>query len=177
MNEENKTEIKLDLGCGNDKKPGFIGIDKYMEPGVTDVIVDLDAPGMTLPYSDDSVTEIRAEQFLEHIHNLFPLMNECHRVLKKDGIFEIIVPLFPSRSSMDDHTHVRFFTKSTFHYFTKNPPGNYKNPDLKGTWRVLLNDWSPLVHEEGDRIIYSDMRELHIIIVPDKEVYVRSLLS
>lgn len=170
MKEENKKEIRLDLGCGNNKKPSFIGIDKELFPGNVDVVTDLDVPGMALPYTDDSVDEIRAEHFLEHIHNLFPLMNECFRVLKPGGKFEIIVPLAESPMAFGDPTHVRFFTGETFHYFTKSPPGNYANPEIKGKWKILLNDWTPMLEEDTEKIIIHKRRELHVFLTPEKEL-------
>jgi SAM-dependent methyltransferase len=54
---------------------------------------------------------------LEHIHNLIPLMNELHRVLKKNGLFQIRTPLYPHPQAFQDPTHVRCFTGETFKYF------------------------------------------------------------
>lgn len=171
MSEEKKdTAIRIDLGCGSNKKPGFIGIDKYMESGITDVITDLDVLGATLPYKDDSVSEIYASHFLEHIHNIFPLMNECFRVLKPGGKFEIVVPLAESPMAFGDPTHVRFFTGETFHYFTKDPPGGYHNQEIKGKWKILLNDWTPMLEEDTEKIIIHKRRELHVFLTPEKEL-------
>lgn len=170
MKEEIEEKIiRLDLGCGSNKKPGYIGVDKYMESGVTDVVTDLDAPGMSLPYKDNSVDEIAAFHFLEHIHNLFPLMNECWRVLKPNGHMDIVVPSAESPMAFGDPTHVRFFTGETFHYFTDAPPGNYFNPEIKGFWKILLNDWTPLIEEDTEKMIVHKRRELHVFLQPVKE--------
>jgi SAM-dependent methyltransferase len=164
MNEE----VKLDLGVGFKKEKGWIGIDKFQQNGVVDVVMNLDASDLHMPYDNDSVDEIRAYHFLEHIHNLFPLMNECHRILKENGRMEIIVPSAESPMAFEDPSHLRFFTSGSFHYFTDSPPGDYINPDIKGKWKILLNDWTPIVLEDTEKLIYSKRREIHVILQPIK---------
>lgn len=167
MKEEEKKPILLDIGCGEKKDPDWIGIDKY-KSSVTDIVLDLDNPKMKLPFENDSVSEIKASHVLEHINGLFHLMNEFWRVLVFNGHLNVVVPLAPSRAAFDDPTHVRFFTKATFHYFTSTPPGAYENPEIKGLWKILKNDWSPKFFEEGDRLAELDVRELHVFLQPEK---------
>lgn len=131
-------------------------------------VFNLDDPNVQLPYGDDSVDEIRAFHFLEHIHNLFSLMNECHRVLKPGKTMDIIVPSAESPMAFEDPTHVRFFTGGTFHYFTENPPGNYTIPEIKGKWKILLNDWTRVMYEDTEKIVYPKRREHHVILEPVK---------
>jgi len=78
---------------------------------------DLEHPQFML--NDNSIDEIRAIDVLEHIHNLIPLMNECHRVIGEKKPFNIEVPKFPSDQSVSDPTHVRFFIPDTFKYFSE----------------------------------------------------------
>ena len=40
-----------------------------------------------LPFEDASFDTILSTQVLEHIYNPFPLFKECHRILKKGGVF------------------------------------------------------------------------------------------
>lgn len=164
---EKEKQIFLDLGVGTKKEEGWIGIDKYQSP-VTDIVLDLDDPKVHLPYEDDAVSEIRAYHFFEHIKNLFPLVNECFRVLKFNGHLDIITPLGHT-VAWGDPTHVRAFTEETWHYFTNIPPGNYFNPEIKGLWKILKNDWSPLYTEDTEKIVYHKRRELHAFLQPEKE--------
>ena len=46
-------------------------------------------------------------------------MNDCHRVLKKGGTFEIKVPLFPSKDAIKDPMIVRYFSEDSFDYFDR----------------------------------------------------------
>jgi len=82
-------EIKLNLGCGGDIKPGYVNIDIRVLPGV-DYIADV----RKLGYPDGSVDEIIAKDLLEHFP--FPqaqdILKEWARVLKKGGRIYIQCP-------------------------------------------------------------------------------------
>lgn len=160
--------MKFNLGAGKVLKEGFTGIDVIPYPGV-DINLNLDDVNVKLPANDGSVEHIYSSHFLEHIRNIYPLLNECWRVLAKDGVFEAVVPLAPSSASFGDPGHIRFFTEETFQYFTKHPPGNYEMTELNGCfWEIILNDWTPTYTEDTEHIIYNKRRELHIIMKPVK---------
>lgn len=105
--------MKIELGQSK-KKKDWITIDKRGNP---DHLLDLEKT--KLPFKDNSVDEIRAWHLLEHISNFFELMNECHRILKSDGLFKIQVPMYPSIDAFTDPTHIRYFTEHTFLHLTK----------------------------------------------------------
>jgi Methyltransferase domain len=110
-NKKNKTkkalvaapEIKLDLGCGRNKQPGFTGVDFY-EP-TADVRIDLFK--FPWPWKDGSVTEIFASHFIEHIprHLRWAFFEECYRILKDGGILRGYVPSWKSERAFGDMTH------------------------------------------------------------------------
>lgn len=166
MSEEEYKPILLDVGCGEKKSEGWIGVDKY-KSSVTDIVLDLDNPKVKLPFKDNEVAEVRAYHFFEHIHNLFPLINEIHRVLQFNGHLDAITPL-DHTGAWGDPTHVRAFTEETWHYFTKSPPGNYLNPEIKGFWKILKNDWSDLYTEDTEKLTFHKRRELHAFLQPEK---------
>jgi SAM-dependent methyltransferase len=117
-NTESLVGLKLDLGCGMGKRPGFIGIDRRQfqgVDGVTDLTkrlwlferpvlggISLNAAnldgrsGFVLP--DNSVAEVHCSHFLEHLeHNQAKpervrFMNELWRVLVPGGQATIITP-------------------------------------------------------------------------------------
>src|ERR1051326_1395589 len=80
--------LKLDLGCGPNKKPGFLGVDRRAFDGV-DVVTDLTGPW---PWADQSVEEIHMSHVLEHFtgKERVHIFNEMHRVLIKGGKATII---------------------------------------------------------------------------------------
>ena len=77
--------LKLDLGAGNVRLPGYTAIDDSLGHDVR-----------ALPFRDDSVDEIRASHVLEHIpyREALPTVEHWFRVLKPGGIIRIAVPDF-----------------------------------------------------------------------------------
>jgi SAM-dependent methyltransferase len=81
--------LKLQFGCGDKRKAGWVNID--LRRGA-DVALDLRRP---LPFADGSCDRIYSEHFLEHIDYPQPalsLLGECLRVLAPGGEFSVGVP-------------------------------------------------------------------------------------
>ncbi|MSM40063.1 MAG: methyltransferase domain-containing protein [Geobacter sp.] len=106
--------IVIELGCGRNKTPGRIGIDRLNMPGV-DIVADIE---QGLPFfPDNSVDEIHSRSFFEHVENLEGLMREIVRVLKPDGTCHLFVPHFSNPYYYSDYTHNKFMGLYTFYYF------------------------------------------------------------
>lgn len=84
--------MKLNLGCGNDLKPGYLNVDFRDIPGA----VQGDLSKLPWPWKDGSVDEILMLDFLEHFpyRKTVPILQECWRILKVGGRLEIQVPDF-----------------------------------------------------------------------------------
>ncbi len=85
--------IRLNLGCGTNKIPGWINIDSV--PAMTpDLLHDIARP---LPFSDESVEEVLADGLLEHFdkYQRYLVFHEWTRVLKPGGRMNVGVPNFP----------------------------------------------------------------------------------
>lgn len=95
--------IRLDLGCGKNKKPGFFGVDSISFDGV-DKVVDLTKPWI---WGNDSVSEAHSSHFLEHLTQgeRVHFFNELWRVMQKDTKATIIVPSWTSERAYGDPTH------------------------------------------------------------------------
>jgi SAM-dependent methyltransferase len=106
--------VRIDLGCGKNKPPGYIGVDREGLPGV-DVVCDIGRE--SLPFDDDSVDVVRAHDFLEHIEDRILIMNEIYRVLKPAGLADIKVPSTDGRGAFQDPTHVSFWNQNSFEYY------------------------------------------------------------
>lgn len=110
----------VDIGCGGRKQqPGAIGIDRYAHPDV-DIVANLEHG---LPFADASIDQVYAIHFLEHVHDLLGLMNEIHRILRPDGVLHVMVPNCAFVNAFADPTHVRFFNRQTFKFFSRPYPG------------------------------------------------------
>lgn len=107
--------LKIDIGCGPNKKPGFKGIDILPLPGV-DFVVDLEKGFSFL--KDNSVDEYYTAHFLEHVDNFELVMSEIYRTLKPGGICTVFVPHFSNPYYYSDYTHKRFFGLYSFDYFS-----------------------------------------------------------
>jgi len=83
-------QVKINLGCGNDIRSGYINIDRFNNTGEVDLKSDLGA----LPFIDGSVDEIFTSHVFEHIgiNDIYSVVEEWKRVLKVNGKLEIRVP-------------------------------------------------------------------------------------
>lgn len=95
--------IKIDLGCGPNKREGFLGVDAIAFPGV-DVVADL---RQRWPWDDNSVAEAHMSHCLEHFDSVerCHIVNELYRVLIPNGTCQIIVPHWASCRAYGDPTH------------------------------------------------------------------------
>jgi len=109
--------VKLNLGCGNDYRRGYLNCDSSKRVK-KDKFLDLEK---SLPFEDDSVEEILANHVLEHVQNFNKLVIEMHRILKKGALLKVRVPFYAHFGAFMDPTHKRFFTPFTFDYFADSP--------------------------------------------------------
>ena len=127
--------MQIALGCGKEKKEGFIGLD-HVDFGWNKVW-DAKDP---LPFFDNSADFIEAHNFFEHVERKYwiQIFNECHRVLKPTGSLEIVIPNAERDIglAMADITHVSLWVRGTLKYLTGERP---RNADYKlKHWNILL---------------------------------------
>ncbi|MBL8679333.1 MAG: methyltransferase domain-containing protein [Myxococcales bacterium] len=104
----------LDVGCGRDKLPGAVGIDKNPRSHA-DIIHDLDV--RPWPIEDDSFDEVRALDVLEHVDDFIGCVEEMHRVCRDGATIRVRMPFISSVDYFTDPTHKRAGTARTFDYF------------------------------------------------------------
>ena len=105
-----------------------------------------------IPLPDGSVEGARCSHLLEHIpagQERIDVMNEVWRVLRPGCQFEIIVPLFGGWGAIADPTHVSFWVRESFDYFTGKvvAGGDYgiKLWEL-ASWSIVEADWGQEGH-------------------------------
>lgn len=108
--------LKVELGCGDSKADGFMGIDMEPFDGV-DIVVDL-AEG--IPLQSETVAVLRANHFIEHIDDANKTMEEIHRCLMPGGIAIITVPSTKGDGAFAHPDHKTFWNKSSFDFWS-NP--------------------------------------------------------
>lgn len=137
--------MRLDLGCGKNKKEGFIGVDVIPFEGV-DVVADL---AVAWPWEKDSVDEIYSAHMLEHFSmaDRCHIMNEMYRVMKPGTKATIIVPHWSAERAYGDPTHVMPPVVGWFFYYCSKEWRESQAPhsmhlldcDFEATWGASMH--------------------------------------
>jgi hypothetical protein len=125
----------LDVGCGSYKIPNSVGMDQFNLPNV-DIIHDLNI--IPWPIPSESYHKIVFSHSISHLQDIVPIMNECHRILKKGGQIEIVAPHFSSDNYNTDPTHNITLGYRSMNYFVKNVPFKYRYLDSQKLF-LLVN--------------------------------------
>ncbi len=116
--ENNNDQTKLNLGCGENHRTGYVNVDKFGKP---DIIFDLE----TFPWlwKNDSVHKILLNHVLEHLGQTtevyFGIIKELYRICVPGANIHIAVPHPRHDSFINDPTHVRAVTIESFTLFSK----------------------------------------------------------
>lgn len=105
-----KKKIRLNLGCCDDYREGYVNIDRSRS-FKADQYFDFEEPW---PVKAATISEIIAFHIVEHIIDLRHFMRESHRVLIKNGLMHIKAPWWSGHWAVGDPTHVRLINDMTF---------------------------------------------------------------
>ena len=108
--------LRRNLGCSDSHCKGFTNVD-LVPPA--DVIADLNKQW---PWESDSVERIRGWDVIEHLQDKSFTMNEVWRVLIPGGLLDIVVPTTDGRGAWQDPTHVSYWNRNSFFYYTADDP-------------------------------------------------------
>jgi SAM-dependent methyltransferase len=111
--------LRLDLGCGDNKAAGHIGIDA-VKTAAADHVLDLTQTPW--PIDAAAVDSIYCSHFFEHLTGAqrMAFMDECWRILKPGAQLAIIVPHWSSMRAVQDPTHQwPPVAETSFLYFNK----------------------------------------------------------
>jgi len=103
---------KLNVGCGEDYKSGWINLDSRNNINA-DIKHDLNK--FPYPFKDNSFEEILLKMVLEHVDNPLRVLKEIIRISKKNARIRIIVPHGYSYAQITDIQHKTSFTENSFH--------------------------------------------------------------
>lgn len=136
--------MKLDLGCGPNKKQGFIGVDSREFPGV-DTVWDL---RKRWPWKDGSVEEVHCSHFIEHLTGpeRIHFFNELYRVLKPAATAFIVVPHWSSGRAYGDLTHQWPPVVEMFWYYLNREWRDLNAPHVDLTCDFAVT-WGYAVHQ------------------------------
>jgi SAM-dependent methyltransferase len=135
----------LDVGCGQNKVVGAIGIDSNPRSHA-DVIHDLGV--FPYPFENDRFDEIVCRHVLEHVPDVIGLITELHRITKAGGRLKIVTPHYSNPDWATDPTHRNHFNSYSFTCFVQNktPFPFYTDIELQPvrTHVSLANLWRAL---------------------------------
>jgi predicted SAM-dependent methyltransferase len=133
--------MKLNLGCGYDRREGWLNVDLFA-PCEPDQVLDIEAIPWDLP--SDAFEHVLIKHVLEHVGADFQLfaaiVREIYRVTAPGGVVEIRVPHVRHDSFWSDPTHVRAFTPMTFHMLSKRQNQAWIQQRANFTMLALLLD-------------------------------------
>lgn len=113
--------VQLDIGCGFNKQPGYIGMDVRAVKGV-DILHNVEDTPYPIP--SESCRTILMSHLIEHIcpKRMLDVMNELWRIMRPGGQLLIIAPYGRSDGMLQDPTHCNFVNEATFTYFDPTQP-------------------------------------------------------
>lgn len=132
--------VKVELGCGNTKREGYIGVDRFPLPDV-DVVADLNG---ALPFDSDSVDTVWACHSLEHLSNLSHTFAEIYRVTKHGSVIQVLAPYYFSTLNISNFYHQSAWTEDTPRLFDLYPTDMVNKKDYLMphalTWGLAESD-------------------------------------
>lgn len=166
--------MRLDLGCGANKREGFIGVDISAECGA-DIVHDLRITPW--PFPDGSVDEVHCAHFFEHLtgSERIAFMDEMYRIMRPGATARVITPYWTSVGAIQDPTHQwPPVAEASYRYFNKawrqraGVPHYGINSDFDATFQLLLNpDWqkrAPQEQQFGVRFHVNVVQELAALL-------------
>lgn len=126
-----RSSLRLDVGCGRNKREGFVGVD--IIEGV-DVVCDVSTDD--LPFAEGSVDELFTSHCLEHIdrQNLYHVFREFTRVARDGTRLEIWHPYgFHGDAHIFGHRNV--LTEQVYYHLCVTHQ-EFWTESLRGRWQL-----------------------------------------
>lgn len=141
-----KAGVRLDIGCGHGKHPGFLGIDRRKTPS-TDLVFDIERTPWPLP--SNIATSAILSHIWEHVtpKAALDVMDELWRVMRHEGSLLIAGPYGMGYRYMQDPTHCNPVVEATWLYWD---PGHNLYEVYRPKARLHIVSWE-IVPVMGDR--------------------------
>ncbi|WP_051323885.1 class I SAM-dependent methyltransferase [Candidatus Solirubrobacter pratensis] len=130
----------LDVGCGNAKYPGAVGLDISADTQA-DVVADLNE--YPYPFEDGAFSQILCQDVIEHVREPLRFIAELHRVAAPGARIHLRTPHFSSVLAYGDVTHEHIFSALAIRTFEKSLFSHYLAVGLRVV-DLRLDFWDPL---------------------------------
>lgn len=104
----------LDVGCGNNKFEGAIGLDANPR---TDADVLHDLGDFPYPFEQDTFDRVISRHVVEHVPDVVGLVEELYRITKPNGRITIVAPHYTNPDWANDPTHRNHLNSYSFNSF------------------------------------------------------------
>lgn len=136
--------LRLDLGCGPINRAGFIGVDRFLLPGVQ-VVSNFD--GQPLPFRNDSFDLIVMIHSLEHADDIMDVLWEVCRVGKPGAQVVIAAPYYTQGLNLANPYHKQVLNEHSPRFWTNAPesrvdPAEYVRPPQGAMYGLSQSDHS-----------------------------------
>jgi SAM-dependent methyltransferase len=130
----------LDVGCGQQKWPGAVGVDISPDTAA-DVVADLNE--LPWPLDDGAFDQILCQDVLEHVREPLKFMAELHRVGRPGARIHLRTPHYSSVLAYSDPTHEHYFSAMAIRTFEQALFPHYLAVRFRIV-RLTLDFWDPL---------------------------------
>jgi len=140
-------DIMLNLGCGPKPIPNWLNTDgdlSYIKnANIRNSVTELDVT-KTFPQQSGSVAFIYSEHMIEHLTTIEArnMLEECHRVLHKDGVLRLSTPNLSNLVKLHEHSIIgdEFISLVS------------KKCGIKNDWSTVLN---AMFYNWGHKYLYT----------------------
>lgn len=129
--------MKLNIGCNQDIRKGYINLDQAKFNSKVDIMHNLEE--FPYPFEDNIFEEIYARYVLEHImpDKRIGVLKELHRICKNNAIIKIKVPYKDKIYRSIDHKG------NGFNLFTFPNLCNQRDYIMKERFKIIKQDHDP----------------------------------
>jgi predicted SAM-dependent methyltransferase len=125
--------MKLNLGCGNRRMEGWVGVDRH-PCDAADVLCDLTK---RLPFAESSIDAVHMDDFIEHVLDIPAFLDELARACKPGARIVMTTPHYSSAASWRNPTHLHHLSWFSFDYVGHPEHRHYMGRDLRLADRKL----------------------------------------
>jgi SAM-dependent methyltransferase len=130
----------LDVGCGQRKYPGAVGIDISSDTAA-DLVADLNV--FPYPLETETFDQILCQDIIEHVEDPFRFLSELHRIARPGGRIHLRTPHYSSVLAYGDPTHRRALSAMAIRAFEAPLFEHYLSARFRVVW-LKLDFWDPL---------------------------------
>lgn len=146
-------QVILDLGCGENKHPEAIGIDK--ERKQNDIVGD----AHYLPFREKIFETIVSFEMFEHLESPHNVLMEIHRVLKEEGKLTLTFPNIKYYRRIIRYIRNKPITQSEEHIYCWGI-SEFRNLLNKCNFKIKKESYMDITHFHKKSIFYPILKHL-----------------